>query len=148
MRGEHELSLSIYRIGNLLDRAAAKELMGLGVSYTQAVILCRLAEFPSQSATQKDIRAYLQVTSASVSTVIKRMVNAGLLLRDEDPKDSRVNVISMTPKAVALVPAVTERLKKINGKMFSGFSQDEIDRFIEMTERMQNNLADCTLTEE
>lgn len=47
MRGEHELSLSIYRIGNLLDRLAAKELMGLGVTYTQAVILCRLAELPS-----------------------------------------------------------------------------------------------------
>lgn len=76
------------------------------------------------------------------------MVKASLLLRDEDTKDSRVNVISMTPKAVTLVPAVTERLKRINGKMFSGFSQDEIDRFIEMTERMQNNLTGCTQTEE
>lgn len=144
----HELTATIYRIGNQFDRFMAKELSGLGVSYTQAVILCRLAEMPSQTATQKELRNYLQITSASMSNTLKRMLRTGLLSQNTDTTDNRVNVISLTPKAAALVPDISACLDNAEEKICAGFSQSEKECFSTMIRRTRDNLNDCVETDD
>lgn len=135
-------SQEIYCLRNFLDHYMAKELKDLNISYTQALILCKLAEMPDKTATQKELKEFLQVTSASISTVIKRMIKNGLLSQKADVKDNRVNLISLTPKAVDLVSSVSACLKTADEKIGSNFSAAEKECLSSLLHTMQNKLSD------
>ncbi len=135
-------SQEIYCMRNLFDRYMAKELENLNVSYTQALILCKLAEMPDQTATQKELKEFLQVTSAAISTVIKRMIQNGLLSRKTDAQDNRVHIISLTPKAENLAFAASACLKTADEKIDAAFSAKEKECFCSLLRTMQNRLSD------
>lgn len=135
-------SQEIYCMRNFLDRYMTKELKDLNISYTQALILCKLAEMPNKTATQKELKEFLHVTSASISTVIKRMIKNGLLLQKADSKDNRVNLISLTSKAANLVSSVSACLKSADEKINSVFSTQEKENFCALLHTMQNKLSD------
>ncbi len=135
-------SQEIYCMRNFLDRYMAKELKDLNISYTQALILCKLAEMPDKTATQKELKEFLQVSSASISTVIKRMMENGLLLQKADAKDNRVNIISLTAKAANLALEVSACLKTADEKIDNIFSAKEKECFCSLLHIMQNKLCD------
>ena len=135
-------SQEIYCMRNFLERYMAKELKNLNISYTQALILCKLAEMPDKTATQKELKEFLQVTSASISIVIKRMIENGLLLQKADAKDNRVNIISLTPKAADLALTVSACLKTADEKIGAVFSAKEKECFCSLLHTMQNKLSD------
>lgn len=144
MRRGQELALTLYCTGNMIARFLTNELSHMGISYTQAIILCKLAETPLQTATQKELKTHLQVTSASMSTVIKIMIKNGFLQQKTDEMDSRINVISLTPKAAALVPKISACLDKAEEKIYAELSNEEKEGFHSLLDRMQNNLNDYT----
>ncbi len=135
-------SQEIYCIRNFLDRYMAKELKNLNISYTQALILCKLAEMPDKTATQKELKEFLQITSASISIVIKRMIENGLLSQKADAKDNRVNIISLTAKAENMALAVSACLKTADEKIDAVFSANEKECFCSLLHTMQNKLSD------
>ena len=120
----------------------SQELSNLNLSYTQALLLCRLSEMPAQSATQKALRAYLQIKSATISTVVTRLKQNGFIQLTTDPGDSRVNLISLTPKATALIPQISACLDTVDHKTSAGLSEEEMAVFTELLKRMQSNLED------
>lgn len=137
-------SQEIYCMRNFFDRYMAKELKDLNISYTQALILCKLAEMPDKTATQKELKEFLQVTSASISTVVKRMIENGLLSQNADAEDNRVNIISLTPKAENLAFEVSACLKTTDEKINAVFSAKEKECFCSLLHTMQNKLSDNT----
>lgn len=141
MSREHELTLNLQRTENMIMRFLNDELSCVSVSYTQAIVLCKLAKMPLQASTQKELKAYLKVTAASVSDAIKRMVNNGFIEQKEDDKDHRINVICLTAKGASLVPSVYDCLDKAEKKIYDGFSREEKECVRSLLERMQNNLS-------
>lgn len=144
MSGNLSFSQGIYCMRIFLERYMAKELKSFNVSYTQALLLCKLAEMPDKTATQKELKELLQVTSASISTVIKRMIEKGLLLQIADAKDNRVNIISLTPRAENLALEVSACLKTADEKINAVFSAKEKECFCSLLHTMQNKLIDNT----
>lgn len=138
---EYKLSMTVYRTGNAIAHFLANELSDTGVPYTQAIILCKLAEMPLHTATQKQLKEYLQVSSASMSNLIKRMIGNGLLQQKTDKKDNRVNVISLTPKSISLLPEISDRLDRAEEQIYAGFSQKDKACFHSLLGRIQNNLV-------
>ncbi len=132
----------IYCMRNFFDRYIAKELKDLNISYTQALILCKLDEMPDKNSTQKELKEFLQISSASMSTVIKRMIKNGLLLQKADVKDNRVNHIALTPKAANWVSSVSACLKTADEKINTVFSAKEKECFCSLIHTMQNKLID------
>lgn len=135
-----KLSSQIYCLRNLQNHMVSRELSDLKLSYTQALLLCRLSEMPGQSATQKALRAYLQIQSATISTVITRLKQNGFVQLTTDPGDSRGNLISLTPKAMALIPRLSACLDAVDQKTAAGLSEEEMAVFTALLQRMQRNL--------
>lgn len=137
-------SQEIYCMRNFFDRYIANELKDFNISYTQALILCKLDEMPDKNATQKELKEFLQISSASMSTVIKRMIKNGLLSQKADAKDNRVNLIALTPKAANLTSSVSACLKAADEKINAVFSVKEKECFCSLLHTMQNKLIDNT----
>src|SRR4051812_32053043 len=82
----------------LADRAAQSE---LGISGAQLFVLNELGRTPSLSL--NDLASRTRTDQSSVSVVVSRLVDAGLLTRDRDPRDARRLVLNLTKSGRALL---------------------------------------------
>lgn len=80
------------------DRAAQSE---LGISGAQLFVLTELGKTPALSL--NDLAARTRTDQSSVSVVVSRLVEAGLVARDRDPRDARRLILNLTKKGAALL---------------------------------------------
>ncbi len=90
----------------LADRAAQSD---LGISGAQLFVLTELGKTPSLSL--NDLAARTRTDQSSVSVVVSRLVDAGMISRDRDPRDARRLILNLTKKGSTLLlraPAVAQ----------------------------------------
>ncbi|HEX3070177.1 MAG TPA: MarR family winged helix-turn-helix transcriptional regulator [Thermoanaerobaculia bacterium] len=90
----------------LADRAAQSE---LGISGAQLFVLAELGKTPALSL--NDVAALTRTDQSSVSVVVSRLVEAGLVTRERDTRDARRLVLNLSPSGRAVLdraPAVPQ----------------------------------------
>ncbi len=109
-----------------------------GLYFGQPPILKYLSEH--KNATQKEIAEYLHVSAPSVATSLKRMEEAGLVVRLENKEDARRNTLKLTPKGKELSQFADNMFLTVDNATYKGFTDEEIDTLISFLERMNENL--------
>jgi len=126
----------LVRLLRLADRAAQNE---LGLSGAQLFVLQELGKTPSLSLNELAERT--RTDQSSVSVVVTRLVEAGLVARDRDARDARRLVLTLTKAGVAAVrrsaPAAQERILEIVESM----SAPERKRFADTFEHLVGELG-------
>ena len=130
---------SIRRLVRLLrvsDRQAQAE---LGVSGAQLFVLTELGKTPALSL--GDLAARTRTDQSSVSVVVTRLVEAGLITRDRDERDARRLVLQLTRAGRAMLqkatPVAQERLLRVLDQM----PDAERQRFAETFEEIVNSVG-------
>jgi DNA-binding MarR family transcriptional regulator len=130
---------SIRRLVRMLrvsDRQAQAE---LGVSGAQLFVLTELGKTPAMSL--NDLAARTLTDQSSVSVVVTRLVEAGLVSRDRDDRDARRLVLHLTRAGRALLlnapPVAQERLLAV----FDGLPDDERKRFADTFQEIVDSVA-------
>lgn len=102
----------LVRLLRLADRAAQNE---LGLSGAQLFVLQELGKTPSLSLNELAERT--RTDQSSVSVVVTRLVDAGLVTRERDARDARRLVLTLTKPGLAAVrrssPAAQERILEV-----------------------------------
>lgn len=101
-----------------------------GVSSAQLYVLQTLAESPGMSI--KDLVALTLTTNSSVSEVVGRLVDSGLVIRDVAPEDRRRKVLTLTEAGVEIVRHSPRTIQ-----------HDLIDGFLRLSLTDQHALARC-----
>jgi len=108
-------------------RAAAKYLYaGLeetGIDDTDVRILEALLKKGPLPVNTIGPKVYL--TPGSISTAVDRLVERGLVSRDESPEDRRVHVVSLTPKGKELIAPIFRKHAAEIRKLFADASPKE-----------------------
>ena len=110
-----------------------------GLYFGQPPILKYLSE--NKNATQKEIADFLHVSAPSVATSLKRMEEAGLVVRVENKKDARRNSIKLTQKGKELVKYADNLFLRMDDVAYKGFTEDELETLILFLQRMNDNLT-------
>ena len=116
-----------------------------GIYFGQPPILKYLSE--NENATQKEIADYLHISAPSVATSLKRMEEAGLVVRLENKKDARKNTLKLTKKGRELFEYAENLFLSIDNVTYKGFTEEELDMLVSFLERMNNNLTEFTKEE-
>lgn len=111
-----------------------------GLYFGQPPILKYLSE--NENATQKEIADYLHISAPSVATSLKRMEEAGLVVRLENKEDARKNTLKLTKKGKELFEYAENMFLHIDDVTYNGFSEEEIDLFCSFLERMNRNIEE------
>ena len=82
----------------------------------------------------------MNVSMARVTSLIQKMEERGLLVREESLTDRRVNLISLTEKGEAEAVKAIDFSISIVTKLIEEIGTDEIDRFIETFDKIKNVL--------
>lgn len=116
-----------------------KALSGNDIYFGQPPILDYLAEHGN--CAQNELARNMRVSAASVAVSIKRMCKTGLIEKTPDPSDMRINRISLTEKGKTVQKKCREECDRIDERMFSVLSDEELAQLENMLDRMIDNAS-------
>lgn len=86
------------------------------------------------------LSAQTSLANTTLTAMLDRMENMGLIVRKPDPKDRRNRLIALTEKAKSLQEDYTKISQKMNEIYYDGFTETEIMQFESYLQRILNNL--------
>lgn len=86
------------------------------------------------------LSAQTSLANTTLTAMLDRMENSGLIVRKFDPKDRRNRLIVLTEKAKSLKDDYTRISEKMNEIYYTGFTETEIVQFESYLQRILNNL--------
>lgn len=86
------------------------------------------------------LSAQTSLANTTLTAMLDRMENIGLIVRKPDPKDRRNRLIALTEKAKSLQDDYTKISQKMNEIYYTGFTETEIMQFESYLQRILNNL--------
>ncbi len=108
----HQLCFALYSASNSVMRAYNKRLTKHHLTYTQYLVLLVLWETPG--TTLSYLSEKLKLGSGSLSPVLKRMQNNGLLLKVRSANDERTINLNLTQKGNELKETVSKIQKDVS----------------------------------
>jgi len=100
LRLEHQLCFALYSASRALTRAYTPLLEPLGLTYPQYLAL--LVLWAEDGISVKQLGERLALDSATLTPLLKRLAERGLVERRRDESDERVVRIHLTPEGRAL----------------------------------------------
>jgi len=105
----------------------------------QATLLCKL--FVQDGSTQSELATQLGVQGATVTNMLQRMEEAGLVTRQRDGADNRLVRVYLTATGREKERLILEQFYKVEATIFAGFSETERSQLHALLQRMINNIA-------
>ena len=111
----------------------------IGMHRAQATLLCRL--FVNNGMTQSEIAEQLSVQGATVTNILQRLEEAGLVTRQRDSEDNRLVRVYLTEAGRENERAITEQFLKLEGTIFDGISEDNRRQMRNLLQQMLQNMT-------
>lgn len=112
----------------LFARAIDRRLKEIGVSSGHLPVFFALGDGAALS--QKALTEAAAIEQPTMAATLTRMERDGLIARRPDPEDGRSSLISLTPEAMAKMPAVRTAIAAVNAEALAGLSEAEADAFL------------------
>lgn len=129
---ERQICFPLYAASRLLTRLYQPLLEPLGLTYPQYIVLMILWE--DAPCTVSHIGERAQLASNTLTPLLKRLEENGLVLRERSRTDERVVDISLTPAGRAL----RQKCAAIPGQLFErlGYSAGDADKLKKQLDRL------------
>lgn len=135
----------LMRTERMYQAALDSRMSVLGTHRSQCAILHEIGmmerKHPDQSISQKDIAERFGVSAAAVAMTLKKMEAEGYIKREMSEKDNRFNELHLTEKGREALCQSRTITKEIDDIVYNGITKEEIEGFIAVIKKMQNNLA-------
>jgi DNA-binding MarR family transcriptional regulator len=131
-------------VTRLFRRVFHKEIQRFGI--TDGEWACLRALWDADGISQTELSARLDMTGAAIALWINVLERDGLAKRINDPGDKRKLLIYLTPKGRNAQKLLQPSIRSIHQRVFSSFSDAEIDQLRNMLARIEDSLKAHTTT--
>ncbi|OXS61283.1 MarR family transcriptional regulator [Cohnella sp. CIP 111063] len=120
---DNQLCFAVYACAREITKLYHPLLKQLGLTYTQYITLLVLWE--DRRATVKQLGKRLYLDSGTLTPLLKKLEQMGLITRTRDPQDERSVIVGLTEKGAAL----KEKARDIPQQLFcqAGVAREEAD---------------------
>jgi len=94
----------------------------------------------NEGITQKDLAEKSFVKPATITGMLNKLEANGYVYRLPDEADKRIMRVYLTPEGRQFAEQAEEYLKNLTLQLFDGFSEEDLQTLILMTEKIKNNL--------
>jgi len=108
---DNQLCFALYTATNSITRLYRSLLDEYELTYPQYLVLLVLWE--KDGVAIKEVMKRLKLDSGTLSPIIKRLQNAGLVLKERSEQDERIVRLSLTEKAKNLEPFIAQVQNKV-----------------------------------
>jgi DNA-binding MarR family transcriptional regulator len=136
---EESLNFQFIQLAKEHRQRAEEALSQLGLHVSQELFIFVL--WQEDGLSQSELAARLRVELPTVTKAVQRMERAGLLIRQDDEKDTRVSRVYLTEQGRALhAPALT-MWRDLEARMLQGMTEIEQALLRRLLQQMVSNLS-------
>src|SRR5690242_19606284 len=135
--GELPIGLLVARTANALDRAFEEHLSAVGGSNATWLVLSSLAD--GGHRTQGELAAAVGVRSPTLTHHLDGLERAGLVTRDRDPANRRVQRVALTEAGETLFVRLRRSAAGFDGRLKAGLDDDELARLRRLLAQLVEN---------
>lgn len=143
MPNSREIGLEIKRVSNLIRRDIERNMKKketVPESGIHGWAIDYFYENKDKDIFQKDFEKKFQIRRSTASNMLKLMEKNGYIKRVSVKSDARLKKIVLTEKAVKMHCIIAADIKRIEDKMRNGISEEELEIFFAVTEKIKSNL--------
>jgi DNA-binding MarR family transcriptional regulator len=127
-----------FEFSKLHRECMQQELATAGLYLGWPMLLCAIHHL--NGCSQKELAEELGISPASVAVSLRRMQNAGLILKEGCDEDLRCNRIALSERGMQAFQLSEQILDQMDKTVFSGFAPQEILQLKSFFDRMRANL--------
>ena len=135
---ELRLGFLIHDVSRLRRSAFDRCLKPLNVTRSQWWVLAYLSR--EDGMTQSQLAGELDLGKVAVGGLIDRLEKAGLLRRDADSSDRRINRIFLEPKSKQLIARMRKVSHRLNAQILDGLADAKLEAAATALDAMKRNL--------
>ena len=129
----------IHDTARLFRRELNESMRHSGVTALQWRLLAYLAR--NEGTNQVKLAEFLEVEPITLSRMIDRLADAGMLSRRRDPDDRRAWCLYLEAKSLPLIDELRAASAALTDTAQDGMSADERRQLADLVERMRQNLS-------
>lgn len=134
----HELLFTISDVGRLLRTYADQRARLMGMSRAQWAVLLQLER--NEGLIQADLADTLDIQPITLTRLIDRLCDNGLVERRPDPNDRRARFLFLTPAARPLLDRIVKEIETVSGTILAGVEPPAVDAVLSQLGIVRENL--------
>ena len=135
---EREFAFSLNDVARALKTYADQEVRQFGMTRAQWAVLSRLEV--NEGLKQSELAEMLDIQPITLTRLVDRMCDNGLIERRNDPDDRRAKRLYLTPAAHPLMERLTVLGRRVIGDVLEGIERREVEHMIAQLALMKENL--------
>ncbi|GGH45385.1 MarR family winged helix-turn-helix transcriptional regulator [Microbacterium album] len=132
---------SLFRAQHEVFAEVAHDFDGTELTQPEYDVLLTVTRAPAMSARLRDVTANMLISQPSVSRLVDRMVERGLVTKCADPADGRGAVVTATEKGARAFRALATAHGRSIAQRMSVLSEDELRTLRTLTEKLRRAQA-------
>ena len=142
MTRERNLIGVINKLSKKIRRYCDRNASEMGLTGTQGRVLCYIFITSQwQDIYQRDIEDVFEIRRSTATGILQLLERDGYIERVSVPTDARLKKIILTDKAKELQTLVIHETERAEQMLKTGLSEDEVNAYIRLTDRICNNIA-------
>jgi MarR family transcriptional regulator for hemolysin len=133
-----EIGLQLIDVARLLRTYADQRARHFGISRAQWTVLMRLDRF--EGLKQSELAEVLDLQPISLTRLLDRLAENGLIERRPDPNDRRANRLYLTPAARPLLEQLSTLGVEMMNEVLEGIDEPSRERLLRDLESLKDNL--------
>jgi MarR family transcriptional regulator for hemolysin len=138
---EREIAFNISDVARLLRTYADQRAREFGMTRAQWAVLARVEH--SEGLKQCELAEVLDLQPITLTRLIDRLCDGGLIERRSDPDDRRAKRLYLTPAARPVLDGLTRLGKDMMATVLAGIEPTAIDQLLAHLLTLKTNLRDA-----
>ena len=136
-----EFAFMLNDVARMLRTYADQEAAQFGTTRAQWVVLARLDR--SEGLKQSELAEVLDLQPISLTRLLDKLCESGLIERRADPIDRRAKRLFLTPAARPLLEKLGDLGEKLMGTALTGVDRESVQQMIEKLGLVKENLREA-----
>jgi DNA-binding MarR family transcriptional regulator len=135
---ERNLGFLLHDVARLMRKRFEQNARGLGLTRSQCQVLAHLAR--NEGIQQSGLADILEIEPITLTRLLDRLEEAGLVERRAHPTDRRIRQLHLTSKAHPLIADIFTIGAATRGEALEGVEEEDRDRLFAVLTSMKANL--------
>jgi len=133
-----EILFLISDVGRLLRTRADQKARQFGMTRAQWAVLLKLERH--EGANQSDLADFLEIQPITLTRLVDRLCDSGLVERRPDPTDRRAKLLYLTPAARPLLAQISKEVEALADEVLAGIDRQAVDEVLSQLGIARENL--------
>jgi MarR family transcriptional regulator, transcriptional regulator for hemolysin len=133
-----EFAFTVNDVGRMLRTYADQKASQFGITRAQWVVLARLDRF--EGLKQSELAEILDLQPITVTRLLDRLCDSGLIERRSDPTDRRAKRLFLTPAARPLLEQLGDLGEELMSTALAGVSRETVEQMVAQLAIVKENL--------